>query len=102
MKVGRHLLGRVVEIRWMDPNSARGPLSTLLKGRQALATWREYGVIHDITDGVVLIAHSYAAEASQEEPNEIERTAIPEVLIEKITLYEEKVEGSPERERTLS
>jgi len=59
------------------------------RGRQALATWDEWGVLHDITDGVVIIAHSYAASPGEDTPDELERTAVPESLIERITVYAE-------------
>lgn len=91
MNIPRKLIGRLVELTWADPNSARGPISTLVKGRDALATWQEYGIIHDVTDGVVLIAHSYAASPGEEKPDEIQRTAIPESLIEKVKVYAEEL-----------
>lgn len=89
MNVPRKLIGRLAEITWMDPNSARGPIETLKRGRVALATWQEYGLIHDITDGVVLIAHSYAASPGDDKPDEVQRTAVPEALIERIKVYVE-------------
>jgi hypothetical protein len=82
----------------MDPNSGKGPLMALKKGRASLATWKEYGVVYDITEGVLLLAHSLAVEAGGfiETPDEIERTAIPESLIEKITLFDPtRTEGVP-------
>lgn len=88
MNVARRLIGKVVAIQWCDPNNARGPIETLKKGRAALATWVEYGTLHDVTDGVVLIAHSYATEPGGEKPDEVQRTAIHEALIEKVTVYE--------------
>ena len=97
MNVPRRLIGKLVEIQWMDPNSARGPLATMVKGRAALASWREYGVIHDVTDGVVLIVHSYASQPGEplERPDEGERTAIHEALIERVIVYAElPAEGS--------
>lgn len=88
MKVSKSLLGRYVEIQWMDPNYNRADVDTLLKGRGALATWKERGVVYDITDGVVLIAHSESTNAGNKEPDEIARTAIHEALIESITVYQ--------------
>ena len=93
MNVPRRLIGRVVAITWMDPNNARGPIETLKKGRMALATWVEYGAVHDVTDGVVLIAHSYATSPGDKEPDELTRTAIPETLIEKIVVFAEEVQA---------
>ena len=92
MNVPKRLLGRVVAITWMDPNNARGPIETLKKGRMALATWVEHGTVHDITDGVVLIAHSYATSPGDKEPDEVTRTAVPEALIERIVVYQEEAQ----------
>jgi hypothetical protein len=86
MKVGRQYIGKLVEIVWADPNSHRVPIVGAETGRRALATWKEYGVVHDVTDGVVLIAHSYSADSGEEKPNEMERSAVHEALIEKITI----------------
>lgn len=92
MRVGKQYLGKFVAVRWMDPNYDRVDSDKLKKGREALATWVEYGVIHDITDGVVLIAHSMSSAAGEPPPpentDEIARTAVHESLIEKITVYE--------------
>lgn len=89
MNVPKRLVGSLVEIHWKDPNSARGPVAHAKKGREALATWKEVGWVHDITDGVVLLAHSYAASPgdSIDHPDEMERTAIHEDFIERITIY---------------
>jgi hypothetical protein len=95
MNVPRRLIGKVVSIQWCDPNNARGPIETLKRGRAALATWTEFGTLHDVTDGVVLIVHSYATEPGGERPDECQRTAIHEALIEKVTVYAElPTEGS--------
>jgi hypothetical protein len=91
MNVPKRLIGRVISLQWADPNNARGPIETLKKGRASLATWTEYGVLHDVTDGVVMIAHSYAAEPGATAPDEIQRTAVPEVLIEKLTVFQEEL-----------
>ena len=95
MNVPKKLIGRLVEVIWKDPNSARGPIEHAKVGRTALATWREFGIVHDITDGVVLVAHSYAASPGDpiEHPDEMERTAIHEDFIEKITVYTPEVPG---------
>lgn len=87
MKVNRRLLGKVVEIEWMDPCCARVPTAHALTGRAALATWREFGVVDDITDGVVVIVHSAGREPGASATDEVQRTVLPEVLIEKITVY---------------
>lgn len=88
INVPRRLIGKVVSIQWCDPNNARGPIENMKKGRQALATWIEFGTLHDVTDGVVLVAHSYATEPGGEKPDEVQRTAIHEALIEKVIVYE--------------
>jgi|SRR6476661_8487436 len=95
INVPRRLIGKVVSIQWCDPNNARGPVETLKKGRAALATWVEFGTLIDVTDGVVLVAHSFATEPGGEKPDEVQRTAIHEALIEKVIVYAElPAEGS--------
>lgn len=86
MNVPRRMVGQLVEIQWKDPNSARGPIQHAKTGREALATWREVGWIHDVTDGVVLLVHSYAASPGDpiDKPDEMERTAVHEDFIESI------------------
>ncbi len=87
MNIPRKLVGRMVEVTWKDPNSWKGPLEIMARGRAALATWKEHGILYDVTDGVVLIAHSLAQSPGTSEPDEIVRTAIDETLIESITLF---------------
>ena len=76
----------------MDPSAGSGPLDRLKTGRTALATWRELGVLYDITDGVVLIAQSYAAPPGKpiSEPDEVQLSAVHETLIEKVTVFQEE------------
>ena len=94
MNIPRRLVGRTVEVTWRDPNSWRGPIELLIKGRPALATWKEYGVLYDVTDGVVLIAHSLARSSGILEDDEIVRTALDESLIESIVVFTpEKADG---------
>jgi hypothetical protein len=91
MNVPRRLIGKIVEVQWMDPCEARLEIDAFKVGRAALASWIEYGKVHDITEGVVVIAHSLSTKAGMPDnaaPNELSYTAIPEVLIEKITVYE--------------
>ncbi len=94
MNVPKRLIGSLVEIQWKDPNSHRGDIDRALKGRAALATWKDAGWVHDITDGVVLLAHSYASQpgVSIDNPDEMERTAVHEYFIEKIIVYTPVVE----------
>lgn len=98
MRVGKQYLGKFVAVQWMDPNFERVDFDSVTKGRAALATWVEYGVVHDISDGVVLIVHSAASGAGQPPPpertDELARTAVHEALIEKITVYEPGVSES--------
>jgi hypothetical protein len=85
MKIGRHYLGKIVEVRWLDPNYGKGDLATLKKGRAALAVWREFGAVHDITDGVVILVHSYGTlNENPDKDDEVCSTALPEELIEAI------------------
>jgi hypothetical protein len=95
MKVPKAYVGKYVSLQWMDPTFTRVELNELKKGREALSTWQEYGVVHDITDGVVLIIHSAARVAGQPEgtTDEIAYTSIPESLIEKITIFQPMVDG---------
>lgn len=94
MKIHKSYIGKFAEIVWMDPTFQRLDTDKVLKGRAALSTWREYGVIKDITDGVVAIVHSAAIVAgnSGEIADEVAYTAIPEVLIEKLTLFQPETE----------
>lgn len=106
MKVPKSYIGKLVEIQWADPNDDRMALHKLTRGRLALATWREYGLVYDISDGVVMIAHSIGYEAGRpllltappEEAmkglDELDRTAVQEDLIEKITVFVPVKEGS--------
>lgn len=87
MNIPRRLIGRTVEVTWKDPNSWKGPIESLTRGRAALATWKEYGVLYDVTDGVVLIAHSLAHSPGVAVADEIVRTAIDEALIESLVIY---------------
>ncbi len=96
MRVGRHYLGKYVEVVWMDPNYDRVDADKILKGRAALATWKERGVIYDITDGIVLVAHSEAVNSGSTALDEIARTAIHEALIERITVYVPEAPAPPE------
>jgi len=99
MKLTRALIGKRVEVLWRDPvsNPRRVPLRKAPKGRDALASWREYGVIDDITDGVARIVHSYADDPpvdSDPEP-EVFCTWVPEDLIESVTVLDV---GQPAKE----
>ena len=91
MRVPRQLLGKFVEITWRDPTGmTRQVLDKAPKGRAALATWREYGVIDDITDGVVRIVHSAGSDpqTAPETTDEICYSAIDEALVERVRVFE--------------
>lgn len=91
MNVPRRLLGKVVEVQWMDPAFTRTEIDSLKLGRGALATWREFGLLYDVTDGIVVVAHSISRKAGTPDsaaPDELAFTPIPEGLIEKLTVYE--------------
>jgi hypothetical protein len=91
VNVPRRFVGKVVEVQWMDPAFTRTEIDSLKVGRGALATWREFGVLYDISDNIVMVAHSISRKAGTPEtasPDELAFTPIPEALIEKLTVYE--------------
>ena len=94
MKVGKQYIGRHVEVTWRDPGDARvsvspGDVVSIPKGRAALATWLERGVITDLTDGVLRIEHSRATPGLAELHQSLEYvfTYVPEELVETIVVY---------------
>lgn len=96
MNVPKRLLGKIVEVTWADPCEARLAMDAFKTGRAALATWVEYGIVHDISENVVVVAHSVSRKAGTPDnaaPDELSYTAIPEVLIEKLVAYEPVHEG---------
>jgi len=60
--------------------------SKALKGNAALAKWVEYGVIDDITDGVVRFRHGENYDPGEVEINQAMYGWLPEVLILDIKL----------------
>ena len=91
MVIGRKYVGKFVEVTWRDPNFRRCEIREVVKGLQALATWREYGVVHDVTDDVIQVVHSAAknvGSAGDDATDEIAYTSIHTALIEKITVFE--------------
>jgi hypothetical protein len=84
MKITKALIGKYVELQWMDPCFNRVHIAESPVGRAALATWVERGVIVDITDGIVKVEHSKAAHAGKavSDADEHAYTPIPEALIE--------------------
>lgn len=98
MKVGRQYTGKVVEITWRDPHGAdRMEVAKMPVGYHALSTWREYGVIDNVTDGVVRLIQSRAENPPYKDEREEE--AVPsyvhEALIEKIVIFEPSKEEVP-------
>jgi len=92
MKVGRQYLGRMVEVTWRDPGHDRykcrqEDASDLPKGMAALATWKERGILDDMTDGILRIRHSDACEPRSDRPDEFLVTWVPEALVESILAY---------------
>jgi len=85
VNVPKRLVGATVRVTWADPNTWRGDIRDLVRGRAALATWREYGEVIDVTDGVVLLAHSIAQSPGKGD-DEVQRTAVPEALIESLVV----------------
>lgn len=83
MKVPRHLIGKPVELVWVDPMSGprRVDLATMRRGRGALASWREYGRILDVSEGVVALAHALGTSPGDSEPDEVSPSWIAEDLI---------------------
>lgn len=88
MRVSRQYVGKFCEITWKDPSATRILLRDAPKGRAALATWREYGVVDDVTDGVIRIVHSAGCEPGTQTTDEIQYTAVDESLIELIRVFE--------------
>ena len=89
MKVGRQFLGKICEVVWRDPVAGgRMRLDLAPKGEAALATWREFGVLGDLTDGILRVDHSQG----ENPPGDIDRgyevfsTYIHEALVERITV----------------
>jgi hypothetical protein len=88
MKVPAKYLNKFVEVTWRDPNFRRvtkGDPCT--SGREALATWKEYGVITEIKDGVLTITHSAGKEPDEDEYREFLNTWIAEWMVEGIRVF---------------
>lgn len=86
MNVPRKLIGAEVRLTWKDPTAGRGPIHGMLEGKDALATWTEYGKIWSIKDGVVILARGIGTSPSEEKPDELERTAVQETVIEELVV----------------
>ena len=91
MKVGQKCIGKVVKLVWVDPaGPERMSLAKAPKGRSALARWTEYGVIDDITDGVIRLRQSEArdGEGQPDKDDEGSFTWTLEELVESIEIME--------------
>ncbi len=86
MNIPRRYIGKFVELQWADPRYYRSDIKDSPKGRPALATWVERGVLLDITDNVVRIEHSLAM--TEGDADEHSFTAVHEALVERVTVYE--------------
>ena len=101
MKIPKHFLGRLVELSWKDPAEVRHECklpqrADLPKGRAALATWKERGVIDDVTEGVVRLIYSEGTDPGASDTDVFGCQWIPEELIETVQVYEPtRVEGVP-------
>ena len=88
MKVSRRLVGRMVEVTWQDPGARRLPkTSPYTKGKAALATWRDRGILDDLTDGVLRIVHSDGYSPGDVSSDEIFASWVPEDLVETVVVF---------------
>jgi hypothetical protein len=91
VKVPKSIIGKEVRITWIDPiSSDRIKMLDARKGRSALSTWRERGVIDDITEGVVRFLQSEATSPGEDRHDEAIIGWIPEELITLIEVGEFK------------
>jgi len=83
MKIPKHYIGKVVKLTWEDPRGGgeRVDIVSAPKGKAALAKWEEYGLVDDITDGVVRIRHSDAYSPGDKDPDEALFTWVVEDLV---------------------
>ncbi len=96
MKLTKAYLGKMVEIVWRDPGTGHtktrlADRSDAARGMAAMATWRERGVIDDLTDGIVRIVHSEGEDPVyivEDRDLELSCTWVHEALIERIVVYE--------------
>lgn len=101
MKIPRSLIGKYVELIWRDPRDDRVCCrpTELLRGFAALATWKERGVIDDLTDGIVRIIHSEGTEpqspGGEESKPDYRVTWVHEALVESIVVMEPAKESIP-------
>lgn len=82
MRVSRSLIGKVIEVRWIDPREDHHDSDRpALVGKAALAKWIEWGVVNDITDGVLRLMYSTTWIPDENKANAFHFTWIPVALI---------------------
>jgi hypothetical protein len=92
MRVPRIMIGKRVEVHWIDPCStaieSRLPKdhSDVARGKAALSKWKTRGVIEFIEDDVVSIQKAIAEDVNESETttNRLEYDHVPEALIFRI------------------
>lgn len=85
MRVAQRLIGKDVVVTWRDPcqfDTEGKERFDATKGVAGLPRWREWGVLDNVTDGVVRIVHSVCS--GEETQPRWSGTLVPEDLIEKI------------------
>ena len=100
MKLSKSLLGKVVRITWKDPREARiksrypGTHQDIVRGRASLATWTEYGIVEDMTEGVLHLQQGVATDppGESDQEHEIVYSVVPEELIELVVVLIETQE----------
>ncbi len=88
MRVKRELLGKRVEVTWLDPIGVvrqNVELAQTRRGHAGLAKWIEFGLLDDITDGVLRVVHSMGISPGEAAVDEVSYTLVPEDRI--ITLF---------------
>jgi len=95
VRIPKSYIGQRVELVWRDPchnrvDTPAGDRSLIPRGYAALATWTEYGILEDITDGVVVICHSIGEDPSHssERRDALFYTWTHEMLVTKVTILD--------------
>lgn len=85
MKISRSLIGKMVKIIWHDPSLTESDEDDRRLGRRSLAKQVEYGIVSDITDGVVEITHTETYKwPDSERPDKRTRTTVQEEIISSV------------------
>ena len=101
MKLSRALVGKQVRIVWKDPRTARlvskfpDTHRDIVRGRQTLATWTEWGLVEDITEGVLHLRQGCAVDPPLEtdQQHEVQLSIVPEELIEAVAILVDEPVG---------